>query len=126
MKNQVRNWKENNVFAFVAASSSPVTVIASSILVQCHSISQHGQLSFMNQHQTHRLCARIHAAIQLPFAAMPVSVKQQQSTEIILEEATLIKLCVHLEAAVRLVREQVEVRSLSGCSCIRHRQRNSG
>ena len=87
MKNQVRNWKENNVFAFVAASSSPVTVIASSILVQCHSISQHGQLSFMNQHQTHRLCARIHTAVELPLAASLL--KQQQQSAAAVKEAGL-------------------------------------
>ena len=97
---------------FVAASSSLVAVIASSILVQCHSISEHGQLSFMNQHQTHRLCARIHVAIELPLAA--ALLKQQQSAASSLDEVKFIKLKVHLESAVRLVREQVGVRSLSG------------
>ena len=86
-------------------------MIASSILVQCHSISEHGQLSFMNQHQTHRLCARIQIAIELPLAALLL--KQQQSAAS-LDEVNLIKLKVHLESAVRLVREQVGVRSLSG------------
>ena len=87
-------------------------MIASSILVQCHEISEHGQLSFMNQHQTHRLCARIHAAIELPLAALLL--KQQSASSASLEEVNLIKLKVHLESAVRLVREQVGVRSLSG------------
>jgi len=64
----------------------------------------------MNQHQTHRMCARIHAAIELPSAAL---LKQQQSAAS-LDEVKLIKLKVHLESAVRLVREQVGVRSLSG------------
>jgi len=91
--------------SFVAASSSPVAVIASSILVQCHEISQHGQLSFMNQHQTHRLCARIHAAIELPLAAALLKEQQRQSVAALLDEVKLIKLKVHLEAAVRLVRE---------------------
>ena len=86
-------------------------MIASSILVQCHSISEHGQLS-LNQHQTHRLCARIHTAIELPLAASLY--KQQQSAASSLDEVKLIKLKVHLESAVRLVREQVGVRSLSG------------
>ena len=58
----------------------------------------------MNQHQTHRLCARIHAAL----------LEQQQSAVGSLDEVKLIKLKVHLESAVRLVREQVRVRSLSG------------
>ena len=97
---------------FVAASS-PVTVIASSILVQCHSISEHSQLSFMNQHQTHRLCARIHTAIELPLAASLLKQQLPQSA-VSLDEVKLIKLKVHLESAVRLVREQVGVRSLSG------------
>ena len=88
-------------------------MIASSILVQCHSISEHGQLSFMNQHQTHRLCARIHAAIELPLAASLLK-QQQSASSASLEEVNLIKLKVHLESAVRLVREQVGVRSLSG------------
>ena len=96
---------------FVAASSSPVAVIASSILVQCHSISEHGQLSFMNQNQTHRLCSRVKTAIQLPLAA---ALLKQQSAASPLDEVKLIKLRVHLESAVRLVREQVGVRSLSG------------
>jgi len=97
-------------------ASSPVTVIASSILVQCHSIYEHGQLSFMNQHQTHRLCARIHAAIELPLAASLLKQQQQPaaSSAASLDEVKLIKLKVHLESAVRLVREQVGVRSLSG------------
>ena len=86
---------------------------ASSILVQCHSISEHGQLSFMNQHQTHRLCARIHVAIELPLAAALLK-QQQQATAASLDEVKLIKLKMHLESAVRLVREQVGVRSLSG------------
>ena len=97
---------------FVAASS-PVAVIASSILVQCHSISEHGHLSFMSQNQTHRLCARIHASIVLPLAAA-LLIQQQQSAVASLDEVKLIKLKVHLESAVRLVREQVGVRSLSG------------
>ena len=86
-------------------------MITSSILVQCHEISEHGQLSFMNQHQTHRMCARIHAAIELPLAA---ALLKQQSAASPLDEVKLIKLKVHLESAVRLVREQVGVRSLSG------------
>ena len=99
--------------SFVAASSSPVTVIASSILVQCLSISEHGQLSFMNQHQTHRISSRVKAAIELPLAE--ALLKQQQSaTAGSLDEVKLIKLKVHLESAVRFVREQVGVRSLSG------------
>jgi len=98
--------------SFVAASS-PVAVIAFSILVQCHSISEHGQLSFMNQHQTHRLCARIHTAIELPLAASLLKQQLPQSA-VSLDEVKLIKLKVHLESAVRLVREQVGVRSLSG------------
>jgi len=88
-------------------------VIASSILVQCHSISEHGHLSFMSQNQTHRLCARIHASIELPLAAA-LLIQQQQSAVASLDEVKLIKLKVHLESAVRLVREQVGVRSLSG------------
>ena len=67
----------------------------------------------MNQHQTHRLCARIHAAIELPLAASLVK-QQQSASSASLEEVNLIKLKVHLESAVRLVREQVGVRSLSG------------
>ena len=67
----------------------------------------------MNQHQTRRLCDRIHAAIELPLAA--ALLKQQQSASAAsLDEVKLIKLKVHLESAVRLVREQVGVRSLSG------------
>jgi len=66
----------------------------------------------MNQHQTHRMCARIHAAIELPLAAFLL--KQQQQSASSLDEVKLIKLKVHLESAVRLVREQVGVRSLSG------------
>ena len=89
-------------------------MIASSILVQCHSISEHGQLSFMNQHQTHPLCARIHASIELPLAASLLKQQQQQPAATSLDEVKLIKLKVHLESAVRLVREQVGVRSLSG------------
>ena len=99
---------------FVAASSSPVAVIASSILVQCHSISEHGQLSFMNQNQTHRLCSRVKTAIQLPLAAALLKQQQPAASSASLDEVKLIKLKVHLEAAVRLVREQVGVRSLSG------------
>ena len=68
----------------------------------------------MNQHQTHRLCARIHAAIELPLAAALLKQQQQQQSAASLDEVKLIKLKVHLEAAVRLVREQVGVRSLSG------------
>ena len=96
--------------------SFPASVIASWILVQCHSISEHGQLSFMNQHQTHRLCARIYAAIELPLAASMLKQQQQQQQSAVgsLDEVKLIKLKVHLESAVRLVREQVGVRSLSG------------
>ena len=99
-------------------ASSPVTVIASSILVQCHSIYEHGQLSFMNQHQTHRLCARIHAAIELPLAASLLKQQQQPaaSSAASLDEVKLIKLKVHLESAVRLVREQVGMRSLSAAA----------
>ena len=81
--------------------------------MQCHSISEHGQLSFMNQHQTHRLCARIHTAVELPLADALLK-QQQQSAATSLDEVKLIKLKVHLESAVRLVREQVGVRSLSG------------
>ena len=66
----------------------------------------------MNQHQTHRMCARIRAAIELPLAA--ALLKQQQQSAAALVEVKLIKLKVHLESAVRLVREQVGVRSLSG------------
>ena len=66
----------------------------------------------MNQHQTHRMCARIHAAIELPLAAFLL--KQQQQSASSLDEVKLIKLKVHLESAVRLVREQVGGRSLSG------------
>jgi len=65
----------------------------------------------MNQHQTHRLRARIHTAINLPLAA---SLLKQQQSAAALDEVKLIKLKVHLESAVRLVREQVGVRSLSG------------
>ena len=68
----------------------------------------------MNQNQTHRLCARIHAAIQLPLAASLLKQQQQQQSAVALDEVKLIKLKVHLESAVRLVREQVGVRSLSG------------
>jgi len=104
--------------SFVAASSSPVTVIASSILVQCLSISEHGQLSFMNQHQTHRISSRVKAAIELPLAEALLKQQQQQqqqsATAGSLDEVKLIKLKVHLESAVRLVRGQVGVRSLSG------------
>ena len=99
---------------FALIFSLPVAVIASSILVQCHSISEHGQLSFMNQHQTHRLCARIHTAIELPLADALLKQQQPAATAGSLDEVKLIKLKVHLEAAVRLVREQVGVRSLSG------------
>ena len=99
--------------SFVTASS-PVAVIASSILVQCHEISEHGQLSFMNQHQTHRMCARIRSAIELPLAASLLKQQQQSASAASLDEVKLIKLKVHLESAVRLVREQVGVRSLSG------------
>ena len=67
----------------------------------------------MNQHQTRRLCARIQAAIELPLAAS-LLIQQQQSVAASLDELKLIKLKVHLESAVRLVREQVGVRSLSG------------
>ena len=67
----------------------------------------------MNQHQTYRLCARIHASIELPLAAA-LLIQQQQSAVASLDEVKLIKLKVHLESAVRLVREQVGVRSLSG------------
>ena len=81
--------------------------------MQCHSISEHGQLSFMNQHQTHRLCARIHTAVELPLADALLK-QQQQSAATSLDEVKLIKLKVHLESAVRLVREQDGVRSLSG------------
>ena len=73
----------------------------------------------MNPHQTHRLCARIHAAIELPLATALLKQQQQQqqsavSSSASLDEVKLIKLKVHLESAVRLVREQVGVRSLSG------------
>ena len=68
----------------------------------------------MNQNQTHRLCARIHASIELPLSAA-LLIQQQQSAVVSLDEVKLIKLKVHLESAVRLVREQVGVvRSLSG------------
>jgi len=67
----------------------------------------------MSQNQTHRLCARIHASIELPLAAA-LLIQQQQSAVASLDEVKLIKLKVHLESAVRLVREQVGVRSLSG------------
>ena len=67
----------------------------------------------MNQHQTHRLCARIHTAIELPLAASLLKQQLPQSA-VSLDEVKLIKLKVHLESAVRLVREQVGVRSLSG------------
>ena len=75
--------------------------------MQCQEISQHGQLSFMNQQQTHRLCARIHTAIELPLAASLLKQQQQQQSAVALDEVKLIKLKVHLESAVRLVREQV-------------------
>ena len=91
-----------------------MAVIVSFLFVQCHSISQNGQLSSMNQHQTHRMCARIRTAIELPLAASLLKQQQQQSAAASLEEVKLIKLKVHLESAVRLVREQVGVRSLSG------------
>ena len=65
----------------------------------------------MNQHQTHRLCARIHTAIELPLAAALLKQQLPQSA-VSLDEVKLIKLRVHLESAVRLVREQVGVRSL--------------
>ena len=68
----------------------------------------------MNQHQTHRLCARIRAAIELPLAASLLKQQQQSASAASLDEVKLIKLKVHLESAVRLVREQVGVRSLSG------------
>ena len=68
----------------------------------------------MNQHQTHQLCARIHTAIELPLTAALLKQQQQQQSAASLDEVKLIKLKVHLEAAVRLVREQVGVRSLSG------------
>ena len=68
----------------------------------------------MNQHQTHRLCARIHTAIELPLAASLLKLQQQPAAAASLHEVKLIKLRVHLESAVRLVREQVGVRSLSG------------
>ena len=96
------------------AAPSPVAAIASSILLQCHSIYEHGQLSFMNQHQTHRMCARIHAAIELPLAVLLKQRQQSASSISALDEVKLIKLKVHLESAVRLVREQVGARSLSG------------
>ena len=68
----------------------------------------------MNQHQTHRMCARIHAAIELPLAVLLKQRQQSASSISALDEVKLIKLKVHLESAVRLVREQVGVRSLSG------------
>ena len=68
----------------------------------------------MNQNRTHRLCARIHATIELPLAAALLKQQQQQQSAASLDEVKLIKLKVHLESAVRLVREQVGVRSLSG------------
>ena len=92
-------------------------MIASSILVQCLSISEHGQLSFMNQHQTHRISSRVKAAIELPLTEPLLKQQQQQqqsATAGSLDEVKLIKLKVHLESAVRLVRGQVGVRSLSG------------
>ena len=67
----------------------------------------------MNQHQTHRLCSRVEAAVELPLAAALLKL-QQQSAAATWDEVKLIKLKVHLESAVRLVREQVGVRSLSG------------
>ena len=82
--------------------------------MQCHEISEHGQLSFMNQHQTHRMCARIRSAIELPLAASLLKQQQQSASAASLDEVKLIKLKVHLESAVRLVREQIGVRSLSG------------
>ena len=74
----------------------------------------------MNQSQTHRICSRIHTAIELPLAASLFKQQQQvaasspsgDSTS--LDEVKLIILKVHLESAVRLVSEQVGVRSLSG------------
>ena len=58
------------------------------------------------------MCALICAAVELPLAA--ALLKQQQQSAASLDEVKLIKLKVHLESAVRLVREQVGVRSLSG------------
>ena len=68
----------------------------------------------MNQHQTHRLSSRVHTAIELPLSAFLASLKQQTPAASTLDEVKLIKLRVHMEAAVRLVCEQVGVRSLSG------------
>jgi len=71
----------------------------------------------MNQNRTHRLCARIHTSIELPLADALLKQQQQQqsaASAASLDEVKLIKLKVHLESAVRLVREQVGVRSLSG------------
>ena len=39
----------------------------------------------MNQHQTHRLCARIHATIELPLAAALLKQQQQQSAAAVKE-----------------------------------------
>jgi len=41
----------------------------------------------MNQHQTHRLCARIHTAVELPLAASLL--KQQQQSAAAVKEAGL-------------------------------------